>query len=109
MTWSRSDSSRATEAAIRSLEKSLSSMPCTIDHMKDWLNGTSEWVSMSVPSDGSYGVTTGIVSSFPCTVTDGEYKIVEGIELNDFSKERIAASVARLESERDQVKELGVI
>ena len=64
---------------------------------------------MSVPSDGSYGVTEGIVSSFPCTVADGAYSIVQGIELNDFSRERISASVARLESERDQVKELGLI
>ncbi|HEX8780996.1 MAG TPA: malate dehydrogenase, partial [Nocardioides sp.] len=81
----------------------------TIDHMRDWLNGTQEWVSMSVPSDGSYGVTEGIVSSFPCTTSNGDYEIVQGIELNDFSKERIAASVARLEAERDQVKELGLI
>ena len=67
------------------------------------------WVSMSVPSDGSYGVTEGIVSSFPCTVKDGAYEIVQGIELSDFSKQRIQASVARLEGERDAVKELGLI
>ena len=93
----------------RGASSAASAANATIDHMHDWLNGTSEWVSMSVPSDGSYGVTEGIVSSFPCTVTDGTWSIVEGIELNDFSRERIAASVARLESERDQVKELGLI
>ena len=93
----------------RGASSAASAANATIDHMSDWLNGTSEWVSMSVPSDGSYGVTEGIVSSFPCTVTDGVYTIVQGIELNDFSTERIAASVARLESERDQVTELGLI
>ena len=64
---------------------------------------------MSVPSDGSYGVTEGIVSSFPCVASGGSYEIVQGIELSDFSRERIMASVARLESERDQVKALGLI
>ena len=93
----------------RGLSSAASAANATIDHMRDWMRGTSEWVSMSVPSDGSYGVTEGIVSSFPCTVTDGRYEIVQGIELNDFSTERIKASVARLESERDQVKELGLI
>ena len=93
----------------RGASSAASAANATVDHMHDWLNGTSSWVSMSVPSDGSYGVTEGIVSSFPCTVADGAYSIVQGIELNDFSRERISASVARLESERDQVKELGLI
>ena len=93
----------------RGASSAASAANATIDHMRDWLNGTSEWVSMSVPSDGSYGVTEGVVSSFPCTVSNGEWSIVQGIELNDFSKERINASVARLESERDQVKQLGLI
>jgi malate dehydrogenase len=94
----------------RGLSSAASAANATIDHMRDWMLGTSDWVSMSVPSDGSYGVTEGIVSSFPCTVCkDGGYEIVQGMELNDFSKERIKASVARLESERDQVKELGLI
>jgi malate dehydrogenase len=93
----------------RGASSAASAANATIDHMRDWVLGTDDWVSMSVPSDGSYGVTEGVVSSFPCTVTNGEYSIVQGIELSDFSKERIAASVARLESERDQVKELGLI
>jgi len=93
----------------RGASSAASAANATIDHMRDWLGGTREWVSMSVPSDGSYGVTEGIVSSFPCTTAGGDYEIVQGIELNDFSRERIAASVARLEAERDQVKELGLI
>ena len=93
----------------RGASSAASAANATIDHMHDWLNGTSAWVSMSVPSDGSYGVTEGVVSSFPCTVEDGQWSIVQGIDLNDFSRERIRASVARLESERDQVKELGLI
>ncbi len=93
----------------RGLSSAASAANATIDHMRDWVLGTSDWVSMSVPSDGSYGVTEGIVSSFPCVCRDGAYEIVQGVQLNDFSKERIMASVARLESERDQVKELGLI
>ncbi len=93
----------------RGASSAASAANATIGHMHDWLNGSSDWVSMSVPSDGSYGVTEGIVSSFPCTVADGAYSIVQGIEHNDFSRERIAASVARLEAERDQVRELGLI
>ncbi len=94
----------------RGLSSAASAANATIDHMRDWLLGTDgRWVSMSVPSDGSYGVEEGLVSSFPCTVADGRYSIVQGIEHSDFSKERIAASVARLASERDQVRALGLI
>jgi malate dehydrogenase len=93
----------------RGLSSAASAANATIDHMRDWVLGTDDWVSMSVPSDGSYGVTEGIVSSFPCTVKNGTYEIVQGVELNDFSKERIQASVARLEAERDAVKDLGLI
>lgn len=95
--------------AARGLSSAASAANATIDHMRDWVLGTDDWVSMSVPSDGSYGVTEGIVSSFPCTVKNGTYEIVQGIELSDFSRERIQASVARLEGERDAVKELGLI
>jgi malate dehydrogenase len=95
--------------AARGLSSAASAANATIDHMRDWVKGTEDWVSMSVPSDGSYEVTEGIISSFPCVVQRGRYEIVQGVELNDFSRERIAASVARLESERDQVKQLGLI
>jgi malate dehydrogenase len=79
--------------------------------MRDWTAGTTDgdWVSMSVPTDGSYGIDEGLISSFPCTVTDGEYAIVEGLEINDFSRAKIDASVAELREERDAVKSLGLI
>ena len=93
----------------RGLSSAASAANATIDHMRDWALGTSDWVSMSVPSDGSYGLTEGLISSFPCVCTAGGYEIVQGIELSDFSMERIKAYVARLESERDQVKALGLI
>ena len=93
----------------RGLSSAASAANATIDHMRDWMLGSSEVVSMSVPSDGSYGVAEGLISSFPCTVAGGAWSIVQGLELNDFSRERIDASVARLSAERDQVKELGLI
>ena len=93
----------------RGASSAASAANATIDHMHDWLNGTSEWVSMSVPTDGSYDVPEGIVSSFPCTVENGEWKIVQGIELNDFSRERIMASAKRLQDERAAVEKLGLI
>jgi malate dehydrogenase len=64
---------------------------------------------MAVVSDGSYGVPEGLVSSFPCTCADGEWSIVQGIEIDDFSRPRIDASVAELDEERQAVKELGLI
>jgi len=66
-----------------------------------------DWVSMAVPSDGSYGVPEGLISSFPVTCADGEYRIVSGLEIDEFSRARIDASVAELESERQAVIELG--
>ena len=79
--------------------------------MRDWVLGTPEgdWVSMAVPSDGSYGVPEGLISSFPCTVKDGKYEIVQGLDLNDFSRSKIDASVAELVDERNAVTELGLI
>ena len=71
--------------------------------------GTDQIVSMSVPTDGSYDVPEGIISSFPCRVKNGKYEIVQGLELNDFSKERILASAKRLQDERAAVEKLGLI
>jgi malate dehydrogenase len=68
-----------------------------------------DWVSMSVPSDGSYGVEEGLISGFPCTCSGGEWRIVDGLEIDDFSRERIDASVDELKSERDAVKDLGLL
>ena len=94
----------------RGLSSAASAANATIDHMRDWMLGTNgEVVSMSVPSDGSYGLPEGLISSFPCTVENGEYAIVQGLDLNDFSRQRIEASLARLAGERDQVKDLGLI
>ena len=75
------------------------------------MQGTPEgdWVSMAVRSDGSYGVQEGIISSFPVTVRDGRWEIVQGLDIDDFSRARIDASVAELVEERDAVKALGLI
>ena len=83
----------------------------TIGHMRDWVLGTAEgdWMSMSVPSDGSYEVPDGLISSFPCTTSDGTYQIVPGLQINSFSRGKIDASVAELIEEREAVRALGLI
>ncbi len=83
----------------------------TIEHMRDWVRGTPEgdWVSMSVPSDGSYQVPEGLICSFPCTTTGGAYRIVQDLTINDFSRGKIDASVAELVEECDAVRALGLI
>ena len=78
--------------------------------MHDWVLGTSaSWTSASVMSDGSYGVSEGVISSFPCTSENGEWKIVQGLEVDDFSRARIDASAAELVSEKEAVAGLGLI
>jgi malate dehydrogenase len=95
----------------RGLSSAASAANATVEHMRDWVRGTKEgdWVSMAVPSDGSYGVPEGLISSFPCTVKDGKYEIVQGLDLNEFSRSKIDASVAELVDERNAVTELGLI
>ena len=95
----------------RGASSAASAASATVDHMRDWVLGTPEgdWVSMSVPSDGSYGVTEGLISSFPCTTAGGSYRIVQGLEVNDFSRAKIDASVAELVEERDAVQAMGLI
>jgi malate dehydrogenase len=95
----------------RGLSSAASAANAAIEHVRSWALGTAEgdWVSMALPSDGSYGVAEGLVSSFPCTCADGEYSIVQGLELDDFSRARIDASVAELADERDTVRDLGLI
>ncbi|ONI83853.1 malate dehydrogenase [Saccharothrix sp. ALI-22-I] len=95
----------------RGLSSAASAANAALNHVYDWVNGTAEgdWVSMAIPSDGSYGVPEGIISSFPVTVTDGKYSIVQGLEIDDFSRARIDASVAELVEERDAVRALGLI
>ncbi len=95
----------------RGLSSAASAANAAIDHVHDWVNGTPEgdWVSMAVLSDGSYGVPEGIISGFPVTTRDGHYEIVQGLELNEFSRARIDDSVRELLEEREAVKQLGLI
>lgn len=95
----------------RGASSAASAANAAIDHVRDWVAGTPEgdWVSMSIGSDGSYGVEEGLISSFPCTCSGGEWSIVEGLEIDDFSRARIDASVDELREERDAVRELGLI
>ncbi|HLM29808.1 MAG TPA: malate dehydrogenase [Acidimicrobiales bacterium] len=95
----------------RGLSSAASAANAAIDHMRNWARGTPEgdWVSMAVPSDGSYGVPDGLVSGFPCTASGGTYQIVPGLEVDDFSRGRIDASVAELAAERDAVAHLDLI
>ncbi len=95
----------------RGASSAASAANAALDHVHDWVLGTpkGDWVSMSVPADGSYGVPEGIISSFPCTCSGGVYSIVPELEITDFSRERIDASVAELEEERAAVAELGLV
>jgi malate dehydrogenase len=95
----------------RGSSSAASAASATIDASRDWLNGTPEndWVSMAVVSDGSYGVPEGLISSFPVTTRDGDWEIVQGLEIDDFSRSRIDASTAELADEREAVKQLGLI
>ncbi len=95
----------------RGLSSAASAANAAIDHIRSWHLGTPEgdWVSMGIPSDGSYDVPEGVISSFPCVCRDGNYEIVTGLEIDDFSRARIDASVAELVSEREAVQELGLI
>ncbi|MFF0145764.1 malate dehydrogenase [Amycolatopsis sulphurea] len=95
----------------RGLSSAASAASAAIDHVHTWVNGTPEgdWTSAGVVSDGSYGVPEGLISSFPVTAKDGKYEIVRGLEIDEFSRPRIDASVAELAEERDAVRKLGLI
>jgi len=95
----------------RGASSAASAASAAIDHVHDWALGTppGDWVSMAVPSDGSYGVPEGLISSFPMTTSGGAYQVVQGLDLEDFSRQRVNASVAELGEERDAVRELGLI
>ena len=82
-----------------------------VDHVRDWVTGTPEgdWTSAAIPSDGSYGVPEGIISSFPVVSRGGAGEVVPGLEIDDFSRSRIDASVAELNEEREAVKGLGLL
>jgi len=95
----------------RGASSAASAANAAIDHVNDWVLGTPEgdWASMSVPSDGSYDVEEGLISSFPCRCSGGEWEVVDGLEITDFSRERIDTSVGELKEERDAVAELGLV
>ncbi|HLR95318.1 MAG TPA: malate dehydrogenase, partial [Jiangellaceae bacterium] len=95
----------------RGSSSAASAASAAIDHVYDWMHGTPErdWVSMAVPSDGSYDVPEGLISSFPVTVAAGEYSIVQGLDIDEFSRGRIDATVAELVEERDTVQSLGLL
>ncbi len=95
----------------RGASSAASAANAAVDHIRSWALGTAEgdWVSMGIPSDGSYGVPEGIISSFPCTCADGTYSIVQGLDIDDYSRGKIDASAAELVEERDAVTELGLV
>jgi malate dehydrogenase len=95
----------------RGLSSAASAASAALDHVRTWFLGTAagDWTSMGIVSDGSYGVPEGLVSSFPVTTKGGDYEIVQGLDINEFSRGRIDASVAELVSERDEVVKLGLV
>jgi malate dehydrogenase len=95
----------------RGLSSAASAASAALDHVRTWFLGTEagDWTSMGIVSDGSYGVPQGLVSSFPVTTKGGDYEIVQGLDINEFSRGRIDASVAELVSERDEVVKLGLV
>ena len=101
----------ALPSSSRGASSAASAASAAIDHVRDWVKGVKgySWTSAAIMSDGSYGVPEGIISSFPATSVDGEWKIVEGLEIDDFSRAEIDASVKELLHEKDTVKGLGLI
>ncbi len=95
----------------RGASSAASAASAAIDHVHDWVLGTpaGDWVSMGIPSDGSYDVPEGLISSFPVTCSGGEYTIVQGLELSEFSRARVDKSAAELGEERDAIRSLGLI
>jgi malate dehydrogenase len=95
----------------RGASSAASAANAAIDHISNWVNGTpdGDWVSMGVPADGSYEVEEGVICGFPCTCSGGAYEIVEGLEIDSFSRERIDASVDELRHERDAVQQLALV
>ncbi len=91
----------------RGLSSAASAANAAIDHIRDWVLGSNgEWVTMGIPSDGSYGIPEGIIYGFPVTTENGEYKIVQGLEIDEFSRERMTHTLNELLEERDGVKDL---
>src|SRR3954454_16847197 len=95
----------------RGASSAASAANAAVDHMRSWAQGTTDgdWVSMAIPSDGSYGVAEGLISSFPVTTKGGKISVVQGLDIDDFSRARIDASVAELAEERDTVQSLNLL
>jgi malate dehydrogenase len=93
----------------RGSSSAASAAAAAIDHVNDWVTGNVDWVSMGIPSDGSYGIPEGLICGVPCMCTDGKYELVRDLEIDDFSRAKIDASVAELISERDTVASQGLI
>ena len=91
----------------RGLSSAASAANAAIDHVRDWLKGSGDkWVTMGIASDGSYGIPEDVIYGFPVTTTDGEHKLVTGLEINDFSREKMNATLKELEEERAGVASL---
>jgi malate dehydrogenase len=92
----------------RGASSAASAASAAIDCMRTWTLGTAEadWVSMAVPSDGSYGIAEGVIYSMPCTCADGDYRVVQGLDIDEFSRERMDATDAELREERAAVEDL---
>ncbi|MGK3948865.1 malate dehydrogenase [Microbacterium sp. K2] len=94
---------------VRGSSSVASAANATIEHVRDWVHGTDDWTSAGVVSHGEYGVPAGLISSFPVRSVDGEWQIVEGLEISDWARARIDASVAELVEERETVRALGML
>ena len=90
----------------RGLSSAASAASAAIDHIRDWIKGTKDWVSMGIPSDGSYGIPEGVLYGYPVMCKGGKYKIVKGLEVSDFSRSRMMATLKELHEERDSIKHL---
>ncbi len=95
----------------RGASSAASAANAAVDHVHDWVLGTADgdWVSMGIPSDGSYGVDEGLISGFPVTCSNGSYEVVQGLELNDFSRSRVETTVNELKDERETIKRLDLV
>jgi malate dehydrogenase len=93
----------------RGASSAASAANAAIDHVRDWVSGSSDWVSMGVVSDGSYGIPEGLISGFPCTCSNGEFSIVQGLDIDGFSRSKIDASIAELQDEHSTVQSQGLI
>lgn len=91
---------------VRGKSSAASAAAAAVDHMRDWVQGTEQWASAALPSDGSYGIDEGLVAGMPTVACNGSWEIVQGLELNDFQREMIARNVEELKAERDAVADL---